>query len=231
MEQDSSKRGFPVVAEGLTRRYQMGDSEIAALRQVSFRLAEGELAALAGSSGSGKSTLLNILGCLDKPCEGKVFIDGYDTAELDPWYLSRLRAKKIGFIFQCFNLLPCLNALENVEYPLLLLGRQSAERRAAAREALVKVGLEKVMRHRPAQMSGGQQQRVAIARAIVKQPKIILADEPTANLDRKTAESVLELMLKLNAEERMTFLFATHDPYLLRLVRRRFSLCDGTLCA
>jgi putative ABC transport system ATP-binding protein len=209
----------------------MGSVEVTALDRVDLEVAERDFLAIAGSSGSGKSTLLNILGCVDTPSAGKLFIDGHDTAGLDSRSLARLRAKKIGFVFQNFNLLPTLDALENVEYPLLILEVPRAERIRRASEALRKVGLGDLLKRRPSEMSGGQRQRVAIARAIVKTPKIILADEPTANLDRKNAESVLELMLDLNQREGMTFVFATHDPAILRLARRTISLSDGVVLA
>lgn len=224
-------RENPLVAENISRRYRMGSVEVTALKEVSLTVAKAEFAAISGASGSGKSTLLNILGCLDTPSEGKIFVDGFDAGALNSQQLSTLRANKIGIIFQSFNLLPTLNAVENVEYPLMLLNIKRAERIDQAKEALIKVGLEKCFKHRPSEMSGGQRQRVAIARAIVKSPAIILADEPTANLDRRTAESVLELMLALNAKEKMTFLFATHDQNLLKIVRRVISITDGSLDA
>jgi putative ABC transport system ATP-binding protein len=217
----------PLVAENITRTHRMGTVEVTALRGVSLTVRAGDFVAIAGSSGSGKSTLLNILGCVDTPNEGKVYVDGFDTGALPPQTLSTLRAKKIGFIFQTFNLLPTLSAVENVEYPLMLLGLSRTERRDQAREALVRVGLEKQLKHRPSQMSGGQRQRVAIARAMVKHPKIILADEPTANLDRKNFYAIMDLMLRLNQEEKMTFLFATHDQDILRMVKRVIHLSDG----
>jgi putative ABC transport system ATP-binding protein len=221
----------PIVAEHISRTYRLGNVEVRALRGVSLTLQTGDFLAIAGTSGSGKSTMLNLLGCVDPPTGGKLYVDGYDVSKMDSWILSRLRAKKIGFVFQTFNLLPTLSALENVEYPLLLLGMKGKERKDRAREALVKVGLEKVIRHRPSEMSGGQRQRVAIARAMVKQPKLILADEPTANLDRKTAEAVLQLMLDLNLKEKMTFVFATHDPLVMSLARRVIHMRDGSALA
>lgn len=214
-------------AEKIHKRYPLGKTEVHAIRNVTLEVAEGEFLALAGSSGSGKTTLLNLLGCIDRPTAGEIRVDGQLTSELDKKELALFRSEKLGFVFQTFNLLPVLSALENVEYPLLLLGVPASERQARAHDALKKVGLGKFEDHRPDQLSGGQRQRVAIARALVKSPRIILADEPTANLDKKTAAEVLEIMQKLNAEEGVTIVFSSHDSLVLSRARRVFWMSDG----
>jgi putative ABC transport system ATP-binding protein len=216
-----------LVAKEVVKNYQLGETIVRALRGVSLSVDSQEFLALAGTSGSGKTTLLNLFGCLDVPTLGKVLFQGTDIQSLSEQSRDHLRAVKIGFIFQTFNLLPVLTALENVEYPLMILNQSRKERRERAREALVRVGLEKVLNQRPAQMSGGQRQRVAIARAIVKNPSVILADEPTANLDKRTATEVLDLMQGLNSQEKVTFVFSSHDPLVLGRASRVFHLSDG----
>jgi putative ABC transport system ATP-binding protein len=183
--------------------------------------------ALAGTSGSGKTTLLNLIGAIDTPTSGDILLDGIPLRMLSPDDLARFRCKKLGFVFQTFNLIPTLSTLENVEYPLLLLGMGRDQRRRMTLEALDQVGLAKKTRNKPSELSGGQRQRVAVARAMVKKPRLILADEPTANLDRKTAVEILDLMQKLNKELQTTFVFSTHDQMILSRAERVFYLADG----
>jgi putative ABC transport system ATP-binding protein len=211
-----------LVAREVSKTYQLGQTEVTALRKVSLGVAAGEFLAIAGSSGSGKTTLLNLLGGIDQPTSGEIVIDSIPIRLLDADQLAVFRCQKIGFIFQTFNLIPTLTALENVEYPLVLLGLASGERRKLAMQALEHVGLGKHFKHKPAELSGGQRQRVAIARAIVKKPKVILADEPTANLDKKTANEILDLMQALNRTHKTTFVFSTHDPMILQRATRVF---------
>ncbi|MCM2322346.1 MAG: ABC transporter ATP-binding protein [Oligoflexia bacterium] len=214
-------------AENVCKTYQLGETTVQALQNIDLEVREGEFLALAGSSGSGKTTLLNLFGCLDRPTSGRIFVAGTDVAELDSDALASFRAATIGFIFQTFNLFPVLSARENVEYPMLLNKTPAAERENRAKEALERVGLARFLDHRPDQLSGGQRQRVAIARALVKRPKIIFADEPTANLDKKTAIEVLTLMRELNTSEKVTFVFSTHDSMILSLASRIFHMSDG----
>jgi len=215
-------------ADGVGKIYRTGKLEVCALAGVNLEVSEGEFLAIAGPSGSGKTTLLNLMGCLDFPSAGEIRVCGTATSKLAPASLTRLRAKKIGFIFQTFNLIPTLSALENVEYPLLLLGMPPTERMQKARLALEKVGLKDKALSKPGELSGGQRQRVAIARAIVKSPAIVLADEPTANLDRKTAADILDLMLDINRGEKVTFVFSSHDPAILKKANRVYRLIDGS---
>jgi putative ABC transport system ATP-binding protein len=208
--------------------YRLGATNVPALRGVSLAIAPGELAAVGGPSGSGKSTLLNLVGGLDHPTSGRVFVGETDLARLDDDALSDLRSRTIGFIFQTFNLVPVLSAVENVELPLLF--RTGEERtRARAEEALESVGLGRLGRHRPDELSGGQRQRVAVARALVTQPAIVLADEPTANLDSATGEAILDLMVDINRRQGTTFIFSTHDPRVLAHASRVIRLADGAL--
>ena len=200
-----------------------------ALCEVSFIIHPGEFSALAGPSGSGKTTILNIAAGLDRPTAGEVIFSGNDLGKLSKNDLSRLRKTSMGFVFQAYNLFPVLTALENVEYPLALNGVESAERIARATQALKEVGLPEFARRFPSQLSGGQQQRVAIARAMVAEPKIIFADEPTANLDSSTAEKLLRLFRKLNEEKGITFLFSSHDPMVLRNAHRVLEISDGRI--
>jgi putative ABC transport system ATP-binding protein len=204
----------------VTKTYELGRTRVPALRGVSLEVEPGEFMAVAGPSGSGKSTLLNLIGCLDQPSSGKVFVEGRDVQELGDDALSDLRARKLGFIFQTFNLIPVLSALENVEFPLLFRGgdHQGRER---ARRALEEVGLLEFARHRPDELSGGQRQRVAVARALVT--------DPTANLDSSTGEAIIDLMLEINRRDGTTFIFSTHDPQVMRHARRVVRLHDGRL--
>lgn len=215
--------------DSVSKFYGIGEAKIAALKSVSLKISQGEFTAFAGSSGSGKTTLLNLIGGLDHPSEGKISLNGTSLTDLSSRELADLRRKNLGFVFQTFNLLPVLSGLENVEYPLLRLGFKKSEIVSLAREALARVGLEKVMHHRPNQMSGGQRQRVAVARAMVHKPQIVLADEPTANLDKKTAGEIISLMRDLNRERGVTFIFSTHDPMIMEAARRIIHVSDGLL--
>ena len=216
-----------VKTQDLTKDYAVNGITVNALRGVSLSFEAGEFAAVAGPSGSGKSTFLHLVGCLDMPTGGTVAVGGTDVSKLSRKDLALLRRRSIGFIFQAYNLIPVLTSLENVSLPLVLLGRNPGEARAEAEKALEEVGLGDMARRRPKEMSGGQQQRVAIARALVKKPALILADEPTANLDSKTGREVLELMLDLNRRESTTLLFSTHDRMVMDYARRLVELRDG----
>jgi putative ABC transport system ATP-binding protein len=216
-----------VKLEQVHKVYGHNGMEVRALRRVDLALETGEFTVVMGPSGSGKSTLLNLIGVLDRPTEGRVLIDGEDTTDLSPSKLSRLRLTKIGFVFQAYNLIPVLTAYENAEYVLMLQGRSAVERREKIMGLLKTVGLEGMEHRFPRELSGGQQQRVAIARAIAPEPDLVLADEPTANLDSKTASSLLDLMARLNEEKGATFLFSTHDPQVMKRARRTIVLHDG----
>jgi putative ABC transport system ATP-binding protein len=214
--------------EHVFKDYTCGEQQVQALIDVTLSINNGDFLAIAGPSGSGKSTLLNLIGCIDIPSQGKIFIADQDVAGRTPDQLAELRARTIGFIFQTFNLLPVLSAEENVEYPLLQFKELSAgERRLRVAEYLGVVGLSRFARHRPNQLSGGQRQRVAIARALATHPKIVLADEPTANLDHKTGEGVLQLMKEINGSFKTTFIFSTHDPRVMSMASRLVHIEDG----
>jgi putative ABC transport system ATP-binding protein len=221
---------IPVRVEDVTKQYELGRTRVPALRGVSLSVDPGEFLAVAGPSGSGKSTLLNLIGCLDHPSSGRVLIDEQDVAQLDDDALSDLRAQAIGFIFQTFNLIPVLSALENVEFPLLF-GRGRHGSRTRALRALAEVGLADVAQHRPDELSGGQRQRVAVARALVTDPVIVLADEPTANLDSGSGEAIISLMLEINRRAGTTFIFSTHDPKIMVHAHRIVRLADGRIAA
>ncbi|MBM4366754.1 MAG: ABC transporter ATP-binding protein [Deltaproteobacteria bacterium] len=210
--------------------YPMGDLEVTALKGVTVGVEAGEFTVFAGPSGSGKSTALNLIGCLDRPSSGRVKVDGRDVEALSDAELGAVRARRIGFIFQSFNLVPVLTAAENVDLALRLAGLDEG-RKAKVEQALVEVGLKDYMTRRPAQLSGGQQQRVAIARALVKKPAIIIADEPTANLDSANAVAILDLMREMNEHNGATFLFSTHDPMVMERARRVVRLRDGEIVA
>lgn len=212
-----------------TKDYHSDGQIVHALRGVYLSLHKGEFAAIAGPSGSGKTTLLNCIGGLDYPTQGNVYIEGTDISKLSPKELSRMRLFKIGFIFQAYNLIPVLTALENVEYILLLQGMGDSNRKRKAAEVLELVGLKDEMHRLPHELSGGQQQRVAIARAIVSSPAIVLADEPTANVDQKTGSALLDLMEHLNKEKQITFLFSTHDPMVMKRAHRLINIIDGMI--
>jgi len=219
-----------VRVENLSKDYALGGERVVALANVSLNIEKGVFLALAGPSGSGKSTLLNMIGCIDTPSQGRVLIHGRDVSGRTPDELAGLRARTIGFVFQTFNLFPVLTAYENVEYPLHHLdevGRR--ERRERVRHFLDVVGLADYARHRPNQLSGGQRQRVAIARALVALPEIVLADEPTANLDHRTGRNILRLMRRINRETKVTFIFSTHDPQVIRMADRLVDLEDGQI--
>jgi putative ABC transport system ATP-binding protein len=219
-----------VRVEHVTKQYRLGDQMVTALHDVSLAIEEGVFLAIAGPSGSGKSTLLNLIGCIDTPSSGKVFIDGKDTSGKTPDQLADLRARTIGFIFQTFNLLPVLSAEENVEYPLLQFDELKRDaRRKRVAHFLDVVGLSKYARQRPNELSGGQRQRVAIARALATKPRIILADEPTANLDSKTGGGILELMKEINHSFKTTFVFSTHDKKVIAKADRLVRIEDGQI--
>ncbi len=218
-----------VSLENVSRRFPMDHQFVNALDDVSLSLDAGEFLAAAGPSGSGKSTLLNLIGCIDRPTSGSIRIDGVETGQLDANRLAELRRRKIGFVFQTFNLIPVFTAFENVEYPLLLQRLPGRERRTRTLEALESVGLGARAGHRPDLLSGGERQRVAVARAIVHRPALVLADEPTANLDTANATQLIDLMRDLNRQLGVTFLFATHDPRLLDRADRVVRLCDGRI--
>jgi putative ABC transport system ATP-binding protein len=214
-------------ALSISKSYRLGAAEVPALHDVSLDIRAGEFVAIRGPSGSGKTTLLNLLGLLDVPDAGELRVDGRDAAGLSEDARSDLRRDRFGFVFQTFNLVPVLTAEENVAYPLALAGAPAEERGARARELLAAVGTADKAGVRPDLLSGGQRQRVAIARALANRPAVVFADEPTANLDSKTADEILELMRKLNEERAVAFVFATHDPRVVERARRIVSLTDG----
>lgn len=209
------------------KTYQQGKVEVTALGGVSLSIQKGSFVALAGPSGSGKTTMLNMIGGLDSPDSGRIIVNGNALESLSQAKLAGLRLHNIGFIFQAYNLIPVLSALENVEFVMLLQGIPSAERRDRAISILDDVGLEGTYNRRPAELSGGQQQRVAVARAIVSNPSIVLADEPTANLDSKNGKGLLEMMRKMNEEKKVTFIFSTHDRMVMDYARRLILIRDG----
>lgn len=207
--------------------YALGKTTIHALRGISLRLSTGEFAAISGPSGCGKTTLLNIVGCIDRPSAGEIRMDDMPLQDLSDRDEAALRLHEIGFIFQSFNLIPVLTVEENVEFPAILAGTDSGSRRSYARELLDAVGLTEYLRHRPDELSGGQRQRVAIARALINKPSLIIADEPTANLDSETGDRILSLMQELNSRDGVTFLFSTHNPEILSYATRVVRLRDG----
>ena len=219
-----------VELNSVVKEYYLGKVVVPALRDVSVSIERGEFVSIAGPSGSGKTTLLNLVGCVDVATSGTVSVDGQDTAKLTERQLTRLRLDKLGFIFQTFNLVNVLNVFQNVEFPLLLQGRTTAaQRRDRVRYFLEKVGLLTYEKHRPNELSGGQRQRVAIARALVTNPAIILADEPTANLDSGTGNAIIDLMRDINVTEKTTFIFSTHDPKVWSHANRIILLADGNV--
>ncbi len=216
---------------GIKKSYQLGLTEVVALRGVDLTIDVGEFTVVTGPSGSGKTTLLNIIGCLDRASAGKYVLDGLDVSNRDFDDLAEVRNQKIGFIFQNFNLIPVLDVAENIEFPCAV--RSGGEAPKVLRERVVKlaeaVGLEEHLHHKPDELSGGQRQRVAIARALITTPRLVLADEPTANLDSKTSDQIVDLMLELNRNEGVTFLFSTHDPRVVRHARRALQIQDGQM--
>ncbi|HUJ14640.1 MAG TPA: ABC transporter ATP-binding protein [Thermoanaerobaculia bacterium] len=211
--------------ENVTKTYDSGENEVHALRGIDVAIREGQFVSIIGPSGSGKSTLMHILGCLDSPSEGKYWLDGEDVATLTARALARIRNQKIGFVFQTFNLLPRATILKNVELPLLYAGLSREDRRERAMKVLERVGLGNRAKHRPNELSGGQRQRVAIARALVNNPSLVLADEPTGNLDQKTGSEIIEMFESLAGEE--TIVLVTHDPAIAARTERRIKIVDG----
>ena len=229
---NSTAEGQPVVRlRQVEKTYRTGTVAVAALRGISLDIPRHRFTMIVGPSGSGKTTLLNLIGCIDAPSTGTVEVCGAAMGRLGDNALADFRARNIGFIFQGFSLIPVLSAYENVEYPLLLVGRPAAERRERTLAMLQAVGLADQRRQRPNELSGGQKQRVAIARALVKHPEIVLADEPTANLDTRTGAAIIELMHKVQAEFATTFIFSTHDPQLISHADETFTIRDGELLA
>jgi putative ABC transport system ATP-binding protein len=213
----------------VNKTYKQGQVTVQALKDLSLQIDKGEFLAVAGPSGSGKTTLLNMIGGLDEIDSGSICVNGKTLEVMSQAQLADLRLHKIGFVFQAYNLIPVLSAIENVEYVMLLQGLPAGERREKARAVLDDVGLKGKYNRRPAELSGGQQQRVAVARAIVSSPAIVLADEPTANLDSKTGQGLLEMMQAMNTEKRITFIFSTHDRMVMEYARRLVKLKDGRL--
>ncbi|MFL5307630.1 MAG: ABC transporter ATP-binding protein [Polyangia bacterium] len=226
----ASGAGEPVVRfDQVTKTYRDGGVNVEALRGISLAIAPGRFTMIVGPSGSGKTTLLNLIGCIDRPTTGRMEVCGRDLGALPDNRITDFRAQNVAFVFQSFNLLPVLTAYENVEYPLLLLGVPAPERRKRAVAMLEAVGLTDYGHHRPNQLSGGQKQRVAIARALVKHPALVLADEPTANLDSRTGAEIIALMRRMQDQQAITFVFSTHDPQLMSHADETFSIRDGRL--
>ena len=226
---DDNGAGPVVELEEVTKVYHQGDQRVEALRGLTLAVKSGEFTAICGPSGSGKTTALNLIGALDTPTSGTVRLEGTDLGTLSRQELSHLRRDRIGFVFQAYNLLPILSAYENAEIVMAVQGVAEAERRPRVMQLLARVGLEGMEDRRPAELSGGQQQRVAIARAIAAGPAVVLADEPTANVDSTTADALLEMMETLNREQQVTFLFSTHDPRVMARARRLVRLVDGRI--
>jgi putative ABC transport system ATP-binding protein len=222
-------QGAVVRLREVAKTYRSGALDVPALRGISLAIPSHRFSVVIGASGSGKTTLLNLIGCIDSPSSGSIEVCGENIAALSDDAISDFRARNIGFIFQNFSLVPVLSAYENVEYPLLLVGMPLAERRRRTLAMLEAVGLAAQARQRPNELSGGQRQRVAIARALVKEPQVVLADEPTANLDSTTGASIIELMRRVQVESRTTFIFATHDPQLMSHADETFAIRDGEL--
>jgi len=215
--------------QGVKKDYPLGKTTVHAIRGVSLSIAEGEFSVIAGPSGSGKTTLLNLMGLLDYPTEGKILFEGTDVSGIRDSEATRIRKTRIGFIFQTFNLIPVLTALENVELPLILKGISSKERRKKAIKIMEEANIMDIAEHKPDELSGGQRQRVAIARALVGDPDIVFADEPTANLDSETGLQIIRLMEEMNQVEEVTFVFSTHDRRIISLAKRKVELRDGKI--
>jgi len=220
-------KDLTVKAEGVIKEYPMGSNVVQALKGVDLEIERGEYISIMGPSGSGKSTLFNMIGALDKPTGGKVFIDGQDTSELDPFQIAWLRCNKIGYVFQTYNLLPVMTALENVTLPMIFAGLSVKERSEKGAQLLESVGLGDRLHHKPDELSGGQQQRVAIARAFANGPSIILADEPTGNLDMKTGREIIDMLKRMNTERNVTIITATHDTKMIDVSDRIVDIRDG----
>jgi putative ABC transport system ATP-binding protein len=218
-----------IEARNLVKVYRMGENDLIALKGITLTIDKGEFVAITGYSGSGKSTLMHLLGCLDTPTEGDYFIDGINVSTSTRNELAQIRNQKIGFVFQKFHLLPDLTALDNVALPMLYAGSGEAEARTRAAELLTMVDLKNRLTHYPYQLSGGQQQRVAIARSLINKPSIILADEPTGNLDSQTGDVIMEMLRKLNTEQQTTIIIVTHEPYIAAKTRRIIELIDGNI--
>ncbi|MGD9731739.1 MAG: ABC transporter ATP-binding protein [Desulfamplus sp.] len=214
----------------VTKNYPLGSTIVYALRGIDFNIASGDFLSIVGPSGSGKTTLLNVIGCIDKASSGSIKIGGIEVTTLNDKQITDIRLHKIGFIFQTFNLIPVLDVLENVEFPLLLMKSHSkSEIKKRAEKLIDAVGLAEFIKHRPSELSGGQRQRVAIARALVTNPDIVLADEPTANLDSTTGEQILELMREMNRQQKTTFIFSTHDPNVIKYAGYVLKIKDGAM--
>jgi putative ABC transport system ATP-binding protein len=226
----SPQNGTPTIRlEGIVKTYDLGEIQVHALRGITLEIYPGEFVAIMGASGSGKSTLMNILGCLDKPTRGHYFLDGKDVSGLTRHELARIRSQKIGFVFQQFNLLSRTSALENVELPTIYAGVPPEEREKRGREALARVGLSQRSGHFPSQLSGGQQQRVAIARALVNNPALLLADEPTGNLDSRTSVEIMDIFQRLNTEHGLTVVIVTHEQDIAQYANRAIEFRDGRI--
>ena len=210
--------------------YELGKTKVEALKDVDLVVEEGEFLCIVGPSGSGKTTLLNIIGCLDAPTSGPaVLFNKHDVSKLTDKQMTRLRRDEIGFIFQTFNLIPVLNVFENIEFPLIIQGVPKAERQKRVDAMIDEVGLREYVKHKPDELSGGQRQRIAVARALIHNPKLVLADEPTANLDKENGLTILKMMKKLNEEHKVTFVFSTHDPRVMEQAKRKVVLSDGVI--
>jgi putative ABC transport system ATP-binding protein len=227
----NEKNQAAVRTDEVWKIFEQQAEEVKAVRGVSITIEQGEFTALAGPSGSGKTTLLNLIGGLTRPTRGHIFVAGHDLSTMSSRELARLRLEQVGFIFQAYNLLPVLTAMENAEFPLLLKGMEEGERHRRVKEMFERTGLGGLEDRRPGKLSGGQQQRVAVVRAVVSEPALVLADEPTANLDSAASESLLDMMLELNRELGTTFVFATHDARVMGRSRRLVSLVDGSIAS